>query len=77
MPFYGNITNRRNQFTYDKIYPSKTALLQAISDTTINIGDNIITILPSKDDGVFVGRYILIDYDYGKDSFALDKQTTE
>ena len=77
MPFYGNITNRRNQFTYDKIYPSKTALLQAISDTTINIGDNIITILPSKDDGVFIGRYVLIDYDYGQDSYALDRETTE
>lgn len=80
MPFYGNITDRKNQFTYDKIYNSFDELYNAalkhgslnvsilnnlndtnsivITNTTVNIGkdDNV--------DGVMLGRYILIDYNY-------------
>lgn len=61
MPFYGNITNKRNQFTYDKIYPSLYSLYTSINFDYID--ENNIKIRQGQDDGIFVGRYVLIDYD--------------
>lgn len=62
MAFYGNITNRRNQFIYDKIYSSKTAMLTELGANLLDIDNNIITINSNNDDGVFIGRYVLINY---------------
>ena len=36
MPFYGNITNKRNQFTYDKVYPNKKAMIEAVKLLKVN-----------------------------------------
>lgn len=60
MPFYGNITDRKNQFTYDKIYPSLNDLMAAVSATSSNQAVTEFDI--KKDDGVLLGRYVLIDY---------------
>lgn len=62
--FYGNITNRRNQFTYDKIYASKTELIQNNTDDTVEILSEKFSI--NKNDGVMIGRYVLIDYNYNE-----------
>ena len=50
MGFYGNIVNsNKASFTFDRIYSSRRAMDAAMS---VNEGD-----------GVFLGRYVLIDYD--------------
>ena len=70
MPFYGNITNKRNQFTYDKVYPNKKAMLEAVSAAnvqTVQIIDSNEVIIEKNDDGVFIGRYVLIDYGITKE----------
>lgn len=64
MPFYGNITNRRNQFTYDKIYSSLTEMQLAVSGTVV-FNNAPESIKVTKDDGVYTGRYVFIDYDQG------------
>lgn len=47
--FYGNIKNNsRSSFIFDKIYPSRTAMENALNST--------------EGDGIFVNRYVLIDY---------------
>ena len=60
MAFYGNITNRRNQFSYDKIYNSFKELSGKIYKTDTE--NNFTTITIDKDDGIFAGRYVLIKY---------------
>lgn len=59
MGFYGNITDTtKTTFSFDLVYSSRYAMDDALSN--------------SKDDGVFLGRYVLVDYDdapikaYGK-----------
>lgn len=48
MGFYGNITNTaKTQFSFDKIYPNRKAM---------DLG-------AASADGVYVGRYVLIEYD--------------
>ena len=59
MPFYGNITDRKNQFTYDRIYGSYSELADNIpAEELVDL-----KALTAKDDGILVGRYILIDYE--------------
>jgi hypothetical protein len=49
MGFYGNITNTaKTQFSFDKIYPNRKAMELGTS---------------SSPDGVYVGRFVLIEYD--------------
>lgn len=54
--FYGNIKNNsRASFIFDRIYPSRAAMedaLNAVQDN-VNIGD-----------GIFINRYVLVDYHY-------------
>ena len=55
MGFYGKITNTsKTQFTFDKIYSNRVEMDTAIS------GDN--------NDGVAVGRYVLVDYDQASET---------
>lgn len=55
--FYGNIKNNsRASFIFDKIYPSRNAM-----DDALNAQDENGTYLG---DGIFVNRYILIDYNF-------------
>lgn len=72
--FYGGITNRRNQFTYDKIYTSRKNLTDAIG-ANADYGYNYIVVDANKpDDGVMVGRYVLIQYpdEQYNETYALD-----
>ena len=56
MGFYGNITNvNKTTFTFDKIYRNRKEMDDAIK------GD--------LSDGVFIGRYVLIEYDENADTF--------
>ena len=49
MSFYGRVTNSsKTQFSFDKIYPSRHEM-----DFRLNQGNA---------DGVFVGRYVLVEY---------------
>ena len=74
MPFYGNITDRKNQFTYDKIYSSYNNLLTITPNPDAVPGDkNIISISPSQNDGVMIGRYILIDYSQDENNSTNNK----
>lgn len=46
--FYGNVKyNQQNPFTFDKIYPNRKAMDDAVKDGT---------------DGIFINRYVLINY---------------
>ena len=56
MGFYGNITNTtQTNFVFDKIYTNRYSMEQRLLD--------------NKDDGVFIGRYVLIEYgEIDKDS---------
>lgn len=54
MGFYGNVTNlAKTTMAFDIIYRNKTEMDNAVKN---------------NDDGVFVGRYALIEYDYSGDS---------
>lgn len=75
MPFYGNITNKRNQFTYDKVYPNKTSLLNTVSAANVETITTNEIIIEKQDDGVFIGRYILIDY--GSNELLNDNELSE
>lgn len=49
MGFYGNITStNKTQFTFDRIYPNRRTMEEA---------------LIKDEDGVFIGRFVLIEYD--------------
>ena len=53
MGFYGNITNTSNTtFQFDRIYGSRHEMERA---------------LESGDDDVYIGRYVLIEYDQAVD----------
>ena len=55
--FYGNMKNNsRSSFIFDKIYPSRTAMEAALDAVDVN-GNH-------KGDGVFINRYVLVDYNY-------------
>ena len=54
MGFYGKVTNSsKTQFSFDRIYPSRSAMEQAIGIDAYG---------QQLDDGVFVGRYVLVEY---------------
>ncbi len=56
--FYGNLKNNsRASFIFDKIYPTRKAMEDAVKNGT---------------DGVFVNRYVLIAYNYTQDSATYD-----
>ena len=58
MGFYGNIKNTsRTQFTFDKIYPSRYAMDEAISNVP-GVESTVGT-----DDGIYAGRFVLVEYD--------------
>ena len=60
MGFYGKVTNTsKTQFTFDKIYSNRKEMDDAIGDIVSNTGEFI----GHKDDGVAIGRYVLVDYD--------------
>ena len=55
MGFYGNMNNvNKFSFQFDKVYNNRAEMEAAISVDENN---------KQKDDGVYVGRYVLIDYD--------------
>lgn len=55
--FYGNMKNNsRASFIFDKIYPTRTAMEAALNAVD---GDN-----NPIGDGIFVNRYVLVDYHY-------------
>lgn len=57
MGFYGNITNtNRTQFVFDKIYSNRAEM-----ETACATGD-----------GVYIGRYVLVDYDEGGTEFVVN-----
>ena len=48
MSFYGNVANgNKTQLTFDKIYPNLSTMLKSCYDG----------------DSVFIGRYVLVEYD--------------
>ena len=54
MGFYGNIMNTtKSQFSFDKIYQNRTVMENSLID---EFGNAI-------SDGVFIGRFVLVDYD--------------
>lgn len=60
MGFYGNITStNKTQFTFDRIYPSRKVMDEALTkryeDSDTFPGD-----------GVFIGRFVLVDYEDGE-----------
>ena len=60
MGFYGKVTNTsKTQFTFDKIYSNRKEMDDAIRDIVSDTGEFI----GRKDDGVAIGRYVLVDYD--------------
>ena len=61
--FYGNIKNNsRASFIFDKIYPSRLAMETALKETKDENG-------VVQGDGVFINRYVLINYGYSADGF--------
>lgn len=55
MGFYGNIVNsNKASFTFDKVYPSRKSMDDALNGPT---GPG------SNNDGIFLGRYVLVEYD--------------
>ena len=55
MGFYGNIVNsNKASFTFDKVYPSRKNMDDALNGPT---GPG------SNNDGIFLGRYVLVEYD--------------
>lgn len=58
MGFYGNITStNKTQFTFDRIYPSRFVMNENIN---VKGPDGLLA-----GDGVFVGRFVLVDYGDG------------
>ena len=58
MGFYGNITNTsKTSFVFDKIYTNRTAMDTAQASITTNPNGTTV-----QGDGVFIGRYVLIEY---------------
>jgi len=52
--FYGNLKNNsRASFIFDKVYPTRKAMEDAVKNGT---------------DGVFVNRYVLIAYNYSQNA---------
>ena len=49
MGFYGKINNTSTSLVFDKIYPNRVAMEDAVKK--------------GKDDGVFIGRYVLVNYE--------------
>jgi len=63
--FYGNIKNNsRSSFIFDKIYTSRYAMETALKKDTDNNG-------AVSGDGVFINRYVLINYGYILDGYNL------
>lgn len=63
MGFYGNITNtNRTQFVFDKTYSNRAEMDAACS--------------AEKGDGVYIGRYVLIDYDEGGTELVINPSET-
>ena len=54
MGFYGKINNTSTSLVFDKIYPNRVAMEDAVKK--------------GKDDGVFIGRYVLVNYEYVPDT---------
>lgn len=59
--FYGNIKNNsRASFIFDKIYTSRFEMEKALKENTDENGQ-------VQGDGIFINRYVLINYGYTKD----------
>ena len=68
--FYGNIKNNsRASFIFDRIYSSRV-------DMEIALKENIDSNKATQGDGVFINRYVLIDYGYSDEgSYVIVDQT--
>lgn len=64
MGFYGNITStNKTQFTFDRIYPNRKTMDNALK-LYVTEGDT-----STPGDGVFIGRFVLVDYEDGKTGY--------
>ena len=78
MSFYGNIREdmTKSQFQFDRIYANRYAMDSAVSAT-----EDVTNGIAYKTDGVFVGRFVLVDYNIKQDrqnpGFAIGEQAEE
>ena len=65
--FYGNMKNNsRASFIFDRVYPSRVAMetmLHRKNDENVSIGD-----------GIFINRYVLVDYHYALSDDITDQE---
>ena len=69
--FYGNIKNNsRSSFIFDRIYSSRYEMEETLDNTLDENG-------AVKGDGVFINRYVLINYSYSASGAYMEAEDGE